>query len=86
MMIRVWPSGWVCHAVREPGSNVTLTPTARAGSFAWNRGSKRTLPVKYSPDPLVEGCEPLRLMSISFGFERYLYYLLQYCMMKTSAR
>ena len=27
--IRVWPSGWVCHAVRAPGSNVTLAPTAR---------------------------------------------------------
>jgi len=30
--------------------------------------------------PLVEGCEPHRLMSILsplFGFERYLYYLLQ---------
>src|SRR5437867_787015 len=25
--IRVWPSGWVCHAVRAPGSNVTLAPT-----------------------------------------------------------
>jgi hypothetical protein len=62
--IRIWPSGWVCHAVREPGSNVTLAPTTRAGSFAWNKGSMRTLPVKYSAEPLVEGCEPLRLMSI----------------------
>jgi hypothetical protein len=55
---------------------VTLAPTARAGSFAWNNGSMRTVPVKYSAEPLVEGCEPLRLMSILFGFERYLYYLL----------
>src|SRR5438067_4990530 len=29
-------SGWLCHAVRAPGSNVTLAPTARAGAFAWN--------------------------------------------------
>src|ERR671928_2024221 len=82
--IKVWPSGWLCHAVREPGSNVTLAPTARAGSFAWNSGSIRTAPVKYSVEPLVEGCEPLRLMSILeslFGFEHYLYYLLQCCPM-----
>ena len=62
----VWPSGWVCHAVRAPGSNVTLAPTALAGSFAWNRGSMRTAPLKYSAAPLVEGCEPLRLMSTLF--------------------
>src|SRR5918995_1147273 len=78
--IRIWPSGWVCHAVRAPGSKVTLAPTARAGSFAWNKESMRTVPVKYSADPLVKGCEPLNLMSILsplFGFEPYLYYLLQ---------
>src|SRR5581483_105061 len=62
--ISVWPSGWLCHAVRAPGSNVTLAPTARAGSGAWNRGSMRTVPVKYSTCPLPEGCEPLLLMSI----------------------
>jgi hypothetical protein len=64
--IRIWPSGWECHAVLDPGSNVTLAPTTRAGSFAWNSGSMRTAPVKYSVDPLVEGSEPLRLISI-FG-------------------
>ena len=32
--IRVWPSGWVCQAVRAPGSNVTLAPATRAGSGA----------------------------------------------------
>src|SRR5882762_2154521 len=58
--IRVCPSGWVCHAVRAPGSNVTLAPRARAGSGASNRGSIRTVPVKYSADPLPEGCEPHR--------------------------
>src|SRR5205823_1630519 len=62
--IRVWPSGWLCQAVRAPGSNVTLAPTARAGSGAWNRGSMRTEPVKYSADPFPEGCEPLVVMSI----------------------
>ena len=41
-----------------------LTPSARAGSFAWNNGSMRTVPVKYSAGPLLEGCEPLLLMSI----------------------
>jgi len=50
----------------EPGSNVTMAPTATAGSFAWNKGSIPTAPVKYSAEPLVEGCEPIRLISISF--------------------
>src|SRR5262249_53092245 len=49
---------------RAPGSNVTLAPTARAGSGAWNRGSMRTAPVKYSAGPLPEGCEPLLVMSM----------------------
>src|SRR5438309_1959853 len=62
--IRVWPSGWVCQAVRAPGSKVTLAPATRAGSGAWNRGSTRTVPVKYSAGPLPEGCEPFLLMSI----------------------
>ena len=30
--ISVWPSGWVCQAVRAPGSKVTLAPLTRAGS------------------------------------------------------
>src|SRR5205809_3881899 len=30
--INVWPSGWVCQAVRAPGSKVTLAPATRAGS------------------------------------------------------
>ena len=75
---RVCPSGWVCHGVRAPGSNVTLAPTARAGSFAWNNGSIRTLPVKYSSDHLVEGCEPILLISNLFSLSdlqrRHVYY------------
>ena len=47
-----------------PGSNVTLAPSARAGSGAWNSGSMRTVPVNHSAGPLPEGCEPLLLMSI----------------------
>src|SRR6266567_3564690 len=62
--IRVCPSGWMCHAVRAPGSNVTLTASTRAGSGAWKSGSMRTVPVKYSAGPLPEGCEPLLLSSI----------------------
>src|SRR5580658_6269507 len=64
--IRVWPSGWVCHAVRAHGSNVTLTPSTRAGSGARNSGSMRTAPVKYSSGPLPDGREPLGLISIVF--------------------
>src|SRR5881398_2651254 len=62
--INVWPNGCVCQAVRAPGSNVTLAPRTRAGSGAWNRGSIRTVPVNQSAGPLVEFCEPDRLISI----------------------
>src|SRR5208283_1040062 len=62
--IKVCPSGWVCHAVRAPGSNVTKAPKVRAGSGGSNRGSIRTEPVKVSAGPLREGWEPLRLISI----------------------
>src|SRR5437016_11845429 len=63
--IKVWLNGCVCHAVRAPGSNVTLALTTRAGLGACNNESTRTVPVKYSAGPLLEGCEPLLLMSIS---------------------
>src|SRR5207248_7640641 len=62
--INVWPNGCVCHAVRAPGSNVTLAQATRAGSGAWNRGSIRTVPVNQSAGPLFEGCEPLLFISI----------------------
>src|SRR6266571_8946240 len=65
LTMRVWPRGWVCHAVRAPGSNVTLAPPTRAGAVAWNSGSIRTVPVNHSAGPLLEGCEPLLLISIS---------------------
>ena len=35
---------------------------------AFNSESTRTEPVKYSAGPLPEGCEPLRLISISRSF------------------
>src|SRR4029077_9552237 len=46
------------------GSKVTLAPPARAGSGAWNSGSMRTDPVKYSAGPLRDGCDPPRLISM----------------------
>ena len=64
MTISVWPSGWVCHAVRAPGSNVTLAPRPRAGSGASNSGSTRTVPVKVLGRPLPDGREPFRLISM----------------------
>src|SRR5437899_12496110 len=66
--IRVWPNGCVCQAVRAPGSNVTLAPTARAGAVAWNKGSIRTVPVNQSAGPLLDGCEPTLLISIFCSF------------------
>src|SRR5579864_5385703 len=62
--IKVCPSGCVCHAVRAPGSNVTLAPNARAGAGGLKSGSIRTVPVKYSAGPLPDGCKPHRLISI----------------------
>jgi hypothetical protein len=52
--------------VRAAGSKVTLAQRTRAGAGAWKSGSTRTAPVKYSAEPLPEGCEPLRLISICF--------------------
>src|SRR5205809_8049299 len=60
----IWPSGWVCHAVRAPGSNVTLAPATRAGSGAENNGSIRTVPVNQSAGPSLEDCEPTLLISM----------------------
>src|SRR5438309_9530898 len=62
--ISVCPSGCVCHAVRAPGSNVTLAPETRAGSDLSNSGSTRTLPVNHSTGPFPDGCEPALLISI----------------------
>src|SRR5205085_11196559 len=60
----LWPSGWVCHAVRAPGSNVTSALDTRDGSTAGNSGSIRTLPVNQSVGPFIEACDPLGLISI----------------------
>src|SRR3954451_19782479 len=68
--INVWPRGCVCHAVRAPGSNVTLAPATNAGSGAVNRGSMRTVPVNQSAGPLTDACEPAFLISIVFSFNR----------------
>src|SRR3954471_22650013 len=62
--IKVCPKGCVCHAVRAPGSKVTLAPAVRAGSGASKSGSMRTVPVNQSPGPLLDGREPIRLISI----------------------
>src|SRR5947209_2891635 len=58
------PSGWVCQAVRAPGSKVTNAPETREGSVSGKSGSIRTLPVNHAAGPLTDGCEPLGLTSI----------------------
>src|SRR5438552_4777114 len=63
--IRVWPSGWVCHAERAPGSKVTQEAETLESAFGWNRGSMRTEPVKYCSGALLERCEPFRVMVIA---------------------
>jgi hypothetical protein len=63
--INVCPSGCVCHAVRAPGSNVTLAPRTRAGSGASTKVLIRTFPVNQSARPFVDVCESDRLISMS---------------------
>src|SRR5207302_6379103 len=58
------PSGWVCHAVRAPGSNVTLPAETRLGSCTGKSGSIRTAPVKYSGGPGRDACDPPRVICI----------------------
>src|SRR3989440_3413865 len=54
-MIKVGRGGCVAKGVGARGSNVTCPPLTRAGSPAWNSGSTRTAPVKYSAGPLADG-------------------------------
>src|ERR1700677_2376987 len=68
MTIRCCPSGCECHEVLAPGSNVTLAPATRAGAFGCNNGSRRTVPVNQSADPLTDGCDPFFLISILSSF------------------
>src|SRR3984957_178952 len=65
----VCPRGWVCQAVRAPGSNVTLAHETRAGSGAVFNGSMRTFPVNQVAGPFSEGCDPARFscMTVSLS-------------------
>src|SRR5277367_5994776 len=69
----VCPNGCVCHAVRAPGSKVTIAPLTRAGSLPLNGESMRTVPVNQSAGPLLEGCEPILLISILSFFHCFLF-------------
>jgi hypothetical protein len=42
-----------------------MAPATRAGSVPLNGESMRTVPVNQSADPLLDGCEPFRLISIN---------------------
>ena len=61
----VCPSGWLCQAVRAPGSNVTRAPKTRPGAAARNRWSTRTEPVKFSAGPWREACASLRVTTMA---------------------
>src|SRR5260370_38599474 len=63
---RVCPSGWVCHAVRAPGSKLTRAARMRAGAGASMIGSCHTVPVNQSPDMRRDGTDPDSLMSMIF--------------------
>src|SRR3954449_11730373 len=63
--ISVCPSGCVCHALRAPGSKVTLAHETRAGGGGAFNGSIRTVPVNQSAGPFIDACDPGRLSSMS---------------------
>lgn len=67
VMTMCWPSGWVCHAVRAPGANVTVAPATRDGSLALNSGSIRTEPVNQSAGPGCVGIDPTFAISMRFS-------------------
>src|SRR3954452_21424366 len=56
--INSWPAGCVCQTERAPGANVTKQPVDGMPSFAPNRGSRKTDPVKYSAGAAPVGREP----------------------------
>src|SRR5690349_14365363 len=60
----VCPSGWVCQAVRAPGSNRTQADRIRAGSGAWMMGSCQTVPVKLGGPIRREGRDPQAIISM----------------------
>lgn len=61
------PNGCECHAVRALGWNVTALPTPRAGVFARNSGSVRTVPVNHSAGAFADGRDSLRLIFIELS-------------------
>lgn len=60
------PAGWVCHADRAPGWNVTYAPEYGAVASAGNSVSTRTSPVKVSGEPAVEVWSWLRVIICFF--------------------
>src|SRR5437868_8628147 len=72
---RVWPSGWVCQAVRAPGSNETRFAATRAGAGAWMIGSCSTVPVKYSFGARRVGRMPAKWISIGVRLSCWLLFL-----------
>src|SRR5215212_7771823 len=60
----VCPRGWVCHAVRAPGSKVTRFARIRAGGGASMMGSCHTVPVKASGEACFVGNEPAMWISM----------------------
>ena len=61
----VWPSGWVCHAVRARGSKRTQPLLIRAGVGASMMGFCHTVPVKDSAAPRREAVDPNGLISMT---------------------
>jgi len=68
----------VCHAVRAPGSNVTIAPLIRAGSLPLNGESMRTEPVNQSSGPLTEATLPILLISICVSLPLLLWPTMNY--------
>src|ERR1017187_242504 len=64
VMCNVCPSGWVCQAVRAPGSKRTQAERKSAGSGVWMIGSCHTVPVKLGALMRRDGRDPQAIMSM----------------------
>src|SRR5471030_817971 len=68
VMCKVCPSGWVCQAVRAPGSKRTQADRSSAGSGVWMIGSCHTVPVKLGALMRRDGRDPQAIMSMVISF------------------
>lgn len=68
--ISACPSGWICHAARAPGSNVTEPAAPRPAPFALWNAPTLTVPVNQSAGPFIAGRDPFLSTCTDFLLNR----------------